>query len=166
MPQETSRLYGACACERNQYLIELPVASVSSATIFFDNSARSSMSIHHILPPSSYSSHSTPFILFDPVHTVPFILRPSIHSTPFILHCPLFPPSVSCHPDKHPKQDDHKPLQSRPGSASRSTATTAPPSLASPTSRTPPSAAPSSSHPPGHPLRPSVASSAVTAAPI
>lgn len=33
-----SELYGACACERNQYMVVIPAASTSQAQVFFDNS--------------------------------------------------------------------------------------------------------------------------------
>ncbi|QIW97439.1 hypothetical protein AMS68_002957 [Peltaster fructicola] len=41
MADEVSLLRGSCACERNQYQIELPIASTALASVFFDNSAQS-----------------------------------------------------------------------------------------------------------------------------
>lgn len=39
MSTADSALYGACACERNQYTILVPASASSQAHVFFDNSA-------------------------------------------------------------------------------------------------------------------------------
>lgn len=49
MVSQVSVLRGSCACDRNQYQIELPQESIALASVFFDNSAQSRKSEHCVL---------------------------------------------------------------------------------------------------------------------